>query len=258
MSRADDIWGEVHVGLPDHPKTARLRRRLGVSLPTVIGYLVLLWMWALRYAPNGDLSRFDPDVLADAAGWEDDPGVFVRALVMAGFVDESMQIHDWHDYAGRLIERREANAERMRRARRARVNGALFEHAAPDETSTSGARAVHVQGLPDLTGPDLTGPDRTPPPNPPPHGGGGPGLTPATDADCDLWQRAAEDAAADLTRGNAGIVLALEPLGRGPDGGLRLRAPPELGDVARFAGLVRSALVGAGDQAGGAAVIVTQ
>jgi len=171
MSRADDLWLELHVGLRDHPKTARLRRRLGVDLPTTIGLLGLLWAWAVRYAPDGNLSRYDPDVIADAAGWEHEPGVLVRALVGAGFLDEDLAIHDWDAYAGRLLDRRAANADRMRRSRqriKERLNGEAFEHGRPDDDDMSGDRAAHVQGLPDITGHNLTGPDRTPTPQPPP------------------------------------------------------------------------------------------
>jgi hypothetical protein len=275
MSRADDLWNEVHVGLRDHPKTARLRRRLGVGLPAAIGSLVLLWAWAVRYAPDGDLSKFDPDVLADAAGWEDEPGQFVRALISAGFVDEDLTIHDWHAYAGRLMERRAANAERMRKAR---ANGTAFAHAAPDDRDTSGARAAHVQGLPDRTGPDLTGPDRTTTPQPPPHAEGGrdsgdqrgrrrsggersaPSAPPEvlaapTPADEVLWASALAAMSVDVTPANAALLGRLELAGRGPDGGLRLRAPPRQG-LGRFRALVVRALSDAGDAAGTHAAIV--
>jgi hypothetical protein len=255
--RTDDHWLELHIGLRDHPKTARLRRRLGVSLPAVIGNLVLLWSWAIRYAPNGDLSRFDPDVIADAAGWDDDPGQLVRALIAAGFLDEDLRIHDWEAYAGRLLDRREANARRMREAReKARVATNGKE---PDETRAAhatGARAAHVQGLPDLTGPDLTGPDRTPPPDPLRTAEGAHGLTEATDEDRELWERAREAASEGMLPANAERLAALEPLGRASGGGLHLRAPPEHGDLQRFLGAVRAALSQAGDAAGTHAQIV--
>jgi hypothetical protein len=156
--RTDDLWFELHIGLPSHPKTARLRRRLGVGLAQAVGHVTLLWAWSVRYAPNGDLSRYDPDVLADASGWDGEAGLFVRALVAAGFLDEDLSIHDWDAYVGRLIDRREANAERMRQAREAhrrrRGNGAGSAHVQPDEAGTSGARASHVQGLHNITGPE--------------------------------------------------------------------------------------------------------
>jgi hypothetical protein len=160
-------WLESHQELRDHPKTARLRRRLGVNLPQAIGHLHLLWWWALDYADDGDLSAFDPDVIADAGGWEGEAGLFVRALTAAGFLDEDLRIHDWDDYAGRLVDRRAANAQRMREAREARRRRLLT--VGPDDVSTEQAgRVVHTDdtiagrgGLPDTTGPNNTQPDRT-------------------------------------------------------------------------------------------------
>lgn len=292
MSRTDDLWIEHHVGLRDHPKTARLRRRLGVSLPTAVGLVSLVWGWAVRYAPDGDLSRFDADVIADAAGWDDDAGVFVRALVSAGFLNEDLHIHDWQAYAGRLIDRRAKNAARMKEARDAAKNGTAFEHGRPDDDSTSGDRAMHVQGLPDRTGPDITGPEKTTTPQPPPHAEGErapnadavrdwvpernqrgrrrsggesstpsaplevPELQPPTDADRELWDAAKAAASADILPANAEKVAALEPLGRDGRGALWLRGPPKYGDLAMFANVVRRALDDAGDAAAALAVVL--
>lgn len=114
-------WIESHQSLAAHPKTRRLARLLGVSRPAAIGHLHLLWWWSLDYAQDGDLSRFDPDDLADAAEWDDDPASFMEGLRRAGFLDDDARIHDWHDYAGRLVSRRNANAERMRAARASNV-----------------------------------------------------------------------------------------------------------------------------------------
>jgi hypothetical protein len=255
--RTDDHWLELHIGLRDHPKTARLRRRLGVTLPQAIGHVVMVWTWAVRYAPNGDLSRFDADVIADAAGWDDDPGQFVRAMIAAGFLDEDLTIHDWDAYAGRLVDRREANARRMREARermRAATNGE-----SGDETRVShatGTRAAHVQGLPDLTGQNLTEPDLTPPPNPLRTAEGAPALTPATADDVELWERARAELTDGWLPSNVEKAQAIEPLGRSADGGLRLRAPPWARDAVS-PHQVRAALVNAGDAAGKHAQIVT-
>lgn len=266
--RTDDHWLELHIGLRDHPKTARLRRRLGVSLPQAIGHVVLTWTWAVRYAPNGDLSRFDADVIADAAGWEDEAGQFVRAMISAGFLDEDLAIHDWDAYAGRLLDRREANARRMREARekaRAADNG----HGAPLRVAhidsvdvetraahSTGARASHVQGLPDRTGQNRTEPDRTPPPNPLRTAEGEPILTGATDDDLALWERARDALTEGWLPANVEKVRGFEVLGRGPDGALLLRAPPWASSaVSPYQ--VRAALLEAGDAAGAHAQIVT-
>jgi hypothetical protein len=114
-------WIESHQQLARHPKAKRLARLLGVGLPATIGHLHLLWWWATDFAEDGDLTPYDADEIADAALWEGKPAEFLRALIDAGFVDEpagaldgSVVLHDWADYAGKLIERREYDRERKR------------------------------------------------------------------------------------------------------------------------------------------------
>ena len=105
---------QSHQTLATHPKTRKMARRLDASIPAVIGHLHLLWYWALDHAIDGDVSRFDPDDLADAAGWEGDPDTFVKALTdcgsggAAGFLDPDGHLHDWADYGGKYGKRVEA------------------------------------------------------------------------------------------------------------------------------------------------------
>jgi hypothetical protein len=125
-------WIESHQELADHPKTKRAARALGVSLPTVIGHLHLLWYWALDYAQTGDLSQFDSADIADAAKWEGDAEAFVTALAECGpgdqpgfleSLDGKLVLHDWMDYAGKLIEQREEDRTRKREAREKKRKG---------------------------------------------------------------------------------------------------------------------------------------
>lgn len=106
------MWIESHQGLARHPKLKQLARRLGTTPRDAIGVLHLLWWWALDYAQDGDLTRHDPDDVADACWWDGDPAALLGALAAAGFVDADGRIHDWHVYAGKLIDRRRADAER--------------------------------------------------------------------------------------------------------------------------------------------------
>lgn len=129
-------WIESHASLADHPKTRKLARILDVPKVQVIGHLHCLWWWATDYAEDGSLQRYDDLDVAIGAEWEGEPATFIDALVAAGFLDSDehgLRIHDWDDYAGKLIERRKANAERMRQAR------------AAHEQSTNTPRAAHVQ-----------------------------------------------------------------------------------------------------------------
>src|SRR5690606_1749982 len=112
---------ESHQELRDDPKVRRFARRLGASIPAAIGHRHLLWWWALDYAMDGDLSKYDAADIADAAQWDGDPDEFLAALMEcgvgggAGFVertdDGELLLHDWWDYAGKLIQQRTAYSE---------------------------------------------------------------------------------------------------------------------------------------------------
>jgi len=110
-------WIESHSNLGRHPKTRRLCRLLNLSLPTAIGHLHLLWYWTLEFAPDGCLAGYTAQDIADGAYWEGDCERFVEALLAAGFLEDrggALVVHDWRDYAGRLLADRE-----RKRARRA-------------------------------------------------------------------------------------------------------------------------------------------
>lgn len=114
------LWLESHADLGGHPKTKRLSKLLGTSVPATVGHLTLLWHWALKYATDGELSKFDDDEIADAAMWEGDPYSFVSALLETGWIDESadgLVLHEWEQYGGKSLEAREKNKERQHRFR---------------------------------------------------------------------------------------------------------------------------------------------
>lgn len=123
-------WIESHQSLGEHPKTKKLCRVLDISKREAVGTLHLLWWWALDYAQDGSLNRYEPMDIAIGAEWDGDEREFVDALVSSGFLEstpDGLAIHDWDDYAGKLIERRERNAQRMREAR-AHHDGERAEH----------------------------------------------------------------------------------------------------------------------------------
>lgn len=131
------LFTPSHAELAQHPKMRKLARLLGVGIPTAIGHLHLLWHFALKYAPDGDLARFDCDEIADGCLWDGDGADFQIALVAAGWLDREgeagVTVHDWDEYGGKYVKRKEANAERMREKR------------ATQEPRTKKPRATHVQ-----------------------------------------------------------------------------------------------------------------
>lgn len=110
-------WIESHQQLARHPKTIRLAGKLKINKAQALGHLHLLWWWTLDYAPSGDLSAFSSYEIGAAAEWTGDADGFLAALLEVGWIDEGMIVHDWRDYAGKLLDRREGNRERQRRFR---------------------------------------------------------------------------------------------------------------------------------------------
>jgi len=165
-------WIESHAAVARHPKTHALMRALQVNKREAIGLLQMLWWWALDFAPEGCLGAYTPADVADAVEWDADAERLVEALVSCRWLDRdadgALHIHDWDEYAGRLIDRRRQNAERKRKARASTPPRATNASGGrpPDATSDESQRPA----LPDHTGaaaaapvPDPTGPDRTGP-----------------------------------------------------------------------------------------------
>lgn len=140
-------WIELHQSLWTHRKTILLAANLGIDELYAGAHMAKLWTWALDNAQNGDLSGLPSKVIAFGAGWKGNADDFVQAACLSGWLDESNGsyiLHDWYDYAGRLIEKKTANKERMRNKRATNVQ------------RTNDERTAHVQGLPNLTIPNHT------------------------------------------------------------------------------------------------------
>lgn len=155
------MWIESHQSLGSHPKTIRLARLLGCSVPQAIGHLHLLWWWAIDYAPDGDLTGYDPADIARVCQWEGDPQVFIDALLRAGrdgrpgFLEhdgDRLIIHDWWEYAGRLLQRRERDKQRYRRLRQTRRVAKEQEKPEAREANACGTRAAREDNMSSTAG----------------------------------------------------------------------------------------------------------
>ena len=156
-------WIESNQEIGRHPKMKKLARQLSISWPEAVGYLHYLWWWALDFAHDGNLSRYEAGDIADAVLWQGDPNELVDALTESEFLDRNdageLVIHDWYDYAGRLVEKREANKERMRRAR-AKAKETSSMHVQNTNNARAGA-TVQYSTVPNSTVP--TEPNSTQP-----------------------------------------------------------------------------------------------
>ena len=118
-------WIEVHQGIFHHRKTVTLAELLRIDRLKAGAHLISLWLWALDNAPDGNLTHISNRAIATGADYSGDRDRFCTALVEAGWVDQDgdrRDLHDWLDYAGRLLEMRLANRDKVRRFRQNKAN----------------------------------------------------------------------------------------------------------------------------------------
>lgn len=112
-------WIKSDESLSQHPKVDELAEILELHPAQVIGHLHYLWWWALSYADDGDITKYQKRI-SKAANYDGDNQEFIDGLVKAGWLDRSdskLQIHDWAEYHGALIDRRQTDRERKRKER---------------------------------------------------------------------------------------------------------------------------------------------
>lgn len=142
-------WIELHQTLPTNKKTLRLKRLLKCNTAQAVGHVCMLWLWALDNAEDGDLSPFDGDEIAEISGYTG-KGDFVLALQHAGFLD-GMMIHDWDEYSGALIGKREYMREQNRERKR-KQRDKIRESRVTDDYSHAGVtRDMGVTGCDSVT-----------------------------------------------------------------------------------------------------------
>jgi hypothetical protein len=93
---ADDA--RISTALPSHPKTRKLRKRVGVA---GCWSLVCLFLWTANNRWDGNLSGMSGEDIELASEWEGEPDALVHALREVGFLDGdegNYLIHDWSEH----------------------------------------------------------------------------------------------------------------------------------------------------------------
>jgi hypothetical protein len=109
------MWIESHIELGEHPKVYELCHRLEIRKPEAVGLLHLLWHFVMKFAwRDGDLRRFTPTMLVRALDWRGDAEGLISALQQSGWLDNDMKVHDWLDYAGKVVKDRLYNELRRK------------------------------------------------------------------------------------------------------------------------------------------------
>lgn len=96
MANATDA--RISVGLPGHPKTKKLARRLGDAGPL---HCIWLFLWTAANRSDGDLAGMTDEDIELAINWNGEPDAFVQAMADVGFFDGAAgqrRIHDWAEH----------------------------------------------------------------------------------------------------------------------------------------------------------------
>jgi hypothetical protein len=125
---------ELHQAVFDHRKTIEVADSLDLPEVYVVGHLAALWAWAIDNCQSGVLPS-SHRVIARGARWPGDPNLFVTSLITSGYVDQTLDgllIHDWPDYGGKLIAKRQANAAKQARYRERQEGSELRNQSVTD------------------------------------------------------------------------------------------------------------------------------
>jgi len=165
------MYLEIDEGFTTHRKTLRFCGFMQDH--NAFAYLMRLWSWATRSAPDGDLSGLDPVDIEFAVQYRIGDGKCFKAMVVAGFIDvdgdgNPVTIHNWAKRTGGAIARMEAAA----RAAKARKDRWKERQQNADGTQTerpenADGTIENASGTPqDKTSPDQSSPDQKAPARP--------------------------------------------------------------------------------------------
>lgn len=95
-------------GVPNHEKTLHLQLLLGIPKPHAVGILQMLWFYAARFTPQGNLGIRTDEEIAIGCGWDHtDAPTLIKALTNARWLDEDpkhrLVVHDWAQECDRAV-----------------------------------------------------------------------------------------------------------------------------------------------------------
>ena len=155
-------WIESHQTIDHHPKMLKLARAMNWSRFDAIGRLHVFWHWCLDYAPDGQLDKHGPMVIAEVfgvVGTESERAQFIAALRESEFVDfePRMQVHDWWDFAGRFLQVRYKRHPKIWK----QIKALYVRNKQPNNNRTTTELSAKNNHKPNLTKPNLTKPNLT-------------------------------------------------------------------------------------------------
>lgn len=121
-------WYEAHQTLAKHPKTLKLSSLLKCERRYAVGLLHDLFSWGLDAAQkDGSLPGLSAGEIGVALDFTGKKGkAVVEALVESGYMENHngvYSIHDWYDYAGKLVDKRVDAKRRKEEWKERKLNG---------------------------------------------------------------------------------------------------------------------------------------
>lgn len=116
-------WLKVEGKVVSHPKTKHLARLWGCSPYAVVGFLVALWDHLLEFQSDGQVVDVRAEDLDDLAAPCQQRALTTHLTVLdalkdSRFVDPDGRAHDWEEYAGALVMKRQRDRDRKREERK--------------------------------------------------------------------------------------------------------------------------------------------
>lgn len=129
-----------------HPKTVKLERRLGLE---AVKALMVLWTWAARNRPDGDLSGLENEDIEIAAGWTGEVNKLASTLNALGWLDGepgTLRLHEWQEHNPWVAEM-QSRSDKARLSRMAQTHPVLYA-----QLVEAGATGISREGYEALTG----------------------------------------------------------------------------------------------------------
>lgn len=100
-------WIKLHGEIWESWKIPALCSALNIGEAQAVGHVVSLWCFTERNAwRDGDLEKWGELGISRAARWSGAPGLLIKALSEAGFLDGFI-VHEWTEHQSQLIYDRE-------------------------------------------------------------------------------------------------------------------------------------------------------
>ena len=129
-----------------HPKTVKLERRLGLE---AVKALMVLWTWAARNRPDGDLAGLENEDIEIAAGWMGEVNKLASTLNALGWLDGepgAFRLHQWEEHNPWVAEI-QSRSDKARLSRMAQTHPVLYA-----QLIEAGATGISREGYEALTG----------------------------------------------------------------------------------------------------------